>query len=339
MSPIVQRRSRGQASSNSTPRLPAVGRPNPLPSRGGVGARARRRCARHEALNLPRDEPRDATDTAAAPGHLRPGGATYVPGARRTRARSRRHRPRVPGGGWQPRSIRWRTNAIRSRSGWNGSIPSRSIAGDPLEVEQQRQLAGRVVPLARVVALHPGGQRGERLDLELVLPPAASGPPAGSARAASRRRSTAARTTASARAETGRARSAASGPASSSGQSSSRGQVVAPVVGSVQAHGQLPSSMAWPGRAAAGRRTTSAAAPAPARAARRAAARGRRAAGAAPRGRPAAGGAAPVRAAAAARRRSCGSCRAPPPRRPGRRSSAASRGRRRRAAASGRGGC
>ncbi len=40
-------------------------------------------------------------------------------------------------------------------------------AGDSLELAQQGKLAGRVVPLARVVAIDSGRQRGERLDLQL----------------------------------------------------------------------------------------------------------------------------------------------------------------------------
>jgi hypothetical protein len=43
---------------------------------------------------------------------------------------------------------------------------------DPLEVVELRELAGRVIPLTGVVAMHPGGGGGERLGLELVLPPA-----------------------------------------------------------------------------------------------------------------------------------------------------------------------
>jgi hypothetical protein len=47
-------------------------------------------------------------------------------------------------------------------------------AGDAFEVVQQRQLAGCVVPFARVVAVDPCGERSERLDLELVFPPPGS---------------------------------------------------------------------------------------------------------------------------------------------------------------------
>jgi hypothetical protein len=43
---------------------------------------------------------------------------------------------------------------------------------DALEVEQQGELAGRIVPLAAVIVLDPRGQRREGLDLDLVRPPA-----------------------------------------------------------------------------------------------------------------------------------------------------------------------
>src|SRR5437764_870824 len=43
---------------------------------------------------------------------------------------------------------------------------------DPLEVVEQSKLPGRVLPRARVVAPDPRRQRRERLDLDLVLPPA-----------------------------------------------------------------------------------------------------------------------------------------------------------------------
>ena len=40
-------------------------------------------------------------------------------------------------------------------------------SGDSLDLVQQGELAGRVVPLTGVVAIDLGRQRGERLDLQL----------------------------------------------------------------------------------------------------------------------------------------------------------------------------
>jgi hypothetical protein len=45
---------------------------------------------------------------------------------------------------------------------------------DPVEVVEQRELPGRVVPPARVIVLDPGSERRERLHLHLVRPPARS---------------------------------------------------------------------------------------------------------------------------------------------------------------------
>ena len=44
--------------------------------------------------------------------------------------------------------------------------------GHPLQVVEQRELARRVVPFARVVARHPPRQSRQRLDLNLIRPPA-----------------------------------------------------------------------------------------------------------------------------------------------------------------------
>jgi hypothetical protein len=44
-------------------------------------------------------------------------------------------------------------------------------SGNPLDLVQERELAGRVVPLPGVVAIDLGRQSGEGLDLQLGLPP------------------------------------------------------------------------------------------------------------------------------------------------------------------------
>lgn len=44
-------------------------------------------------------------------------------------------------------------------------------SGDSLDLVQQGELAGWVVPLAGVEAIHSSSERGERLHLQLGLPP------------------------------------------------------------------------------------------------------------------------------------------------------------------------
>ena len=132
------------------------------------------------------------------------------------------HVSRSPRGS-QPMSSRWRANAMPVAVGVERLVAVAQQRVDPLEVVQQRQLAGRVVPLTGVVALGPGGERGQRLDLDLVLPPPRPDRQPVARRAARRRRSTAARTTSSARAGRGRASPAASAASRGSSQPSSPG--------------------------------------------------------------------------------------------------------------------
>ena len=109
-----------------------------------------------------------------------------LPGAHR---RGRRCAPgtlslsvgRAPPG--RPVGAGWRLAAcVDQEAGKRGAVAigvKRLAAADQLadafEVIQQPELAGRVVPLAGVVALDPRGQRGERLDLDGLLPPALAG--------------------------------------------------------------------------------------------------------------------------------------------------------------------
>jgi hypothetical protein len=44
-------------------------------------------------------------------------------------------------------------------------------SGNPLDLVQEGELAGRVVPLPGVLAIDPGCQSGEGLDLQSGLPP------------------------------------------------------------------------------------------------------------------------------------------------------------------------
>ncbi|MGZ6565714.1 MAG: HU family DNA-binding protein [Solirubrobacteraceae bacterium] len=54
---------------------------------------------------------------------------------------------------------------------WVKRIAAADQLANAFEVVEQPELAGRVVPLAGVVALDRCGQRGQRLDLDAVLPP------------------------------------------------------------------------------------------------------------------------------------------------------------------------
>ena len=164
----------------------------------------------------------------------------------------------------------------------------------PLEIEQQRQLARRVVPLARVVAVGPGRERGQRLELHLVLPPARPNrePVALAQRAdvgpqplepqPTLPRVQAAPGQRPADVLVERDSSPSRRPEDSS--SPSPGGIVGPPPGARRPAHVITS----PAFATGGRRTTSAAGPGPAPGARRPAARGARGAGATPRAPPAA---------------------------------------------------
>ena len=84
--------------------------------------------------------------------------------------------PRYPStfgpGGWHPIAIRCLRErepvAVRAKR----LIAGAQKRGDALQVVEHRELARRVVPLSRVVAVDPCRERCERLDLDLVRPPA-----------------------------------------------------------------------------------------------------------------------------------------------------------------------
>jgi len=113
------------------------------------------------------------------------------------------------GGGWHPRSIRYLANARRSRSGWNGSVPSlRSCALAP------GRRAARAFPADRPTRLSHSA-RPRRLAPRATRP--GPGPPtslieagADSGSGARTHRSTAAQTTATSPADTGPPSGAAS---------------------------------------------------------------------------------------------------------------------------------